>query len=54
MKTFHKDFHATASITDHRDGTATLIIRDGNGRKCHDKKHANRKAAYSAWRRYCN
>lgn len=54
MKTYHKDFLATASIADKADGTARLIIRDGAGRKQHDKVHASRKAAYAAWRRYCN
>ena len=54
MKTYHKDFLATASITDKADGTARLIIRDAYGTKRHDKIHKNRRAAYSAWRRYCN
>lgn len=54
MKTYHKDLLATASITDKKDGTARLIIRDINGNKQHDKVHKNRRAAYSAWRRYCN
>lgn len=54
MKTYHKEFGASASITDKADGTARLIIRDCAGRKQHDKVHASRKAAYAAWRRYCN
>lgn len=54
MKTYHKEFGASASIADRRDGKARLIIRDMLGDKVHDKVHANRKAAYAAWRRYCN
>jgi len=54
MKTYHKDLGSTASITDRRDGTATLVIRDPMGRKVHNKIHANRKSALAAWRRYCN
>lgn len=53
MKTYHKDFTgATASITDHRDGTATLrIIIQG---KRTVKRYKNRKSAMSAWYRFCN
>lgn len=54
MKTYHKDFLCTASITDKRDGTARLIIRDTYGRKVKDSLHKSRPAAYAAWRRYCN
>lgn len=54
MKTYYKECGASASITDKADGTARLIIRDIAGRKQHDKIHASRKAAYAAWRRYCN
>lgn len=54
MKTYHKDFGCSASITDKRDGRAQLVIRMNTGEKVHDKTHANRKAAYAAWRRFCN
>lgn len=54
MKSFYKEYGASASITEKRDGTAHLVIRDHYGRKVHDKIHASRKAAYAAWRRYCN
>lgn len=54
MKTYYKEYGATASITDQKDGSATLVIRDHLGRKVHNKTHASRKAAYAAWRRYCN
>lgn len=53
MKTFYKDYSATASIEDKPGGTAKLIIRMNNGKKVHDKVHSSRKAAYAAWRRYC-
>lgn len=54
MTTYYKDFcGATASITEHKDGTATLKIRIPSGKLVHNKVHKNQKAAYSAWRRYC-
>lgn len=54
MKTYHKEYGCSASITDKKDGTAHLIIRDTNGKKVKDSIHKTRNAAYSAWRRYCN
>ena len=54
MKTFYQSYGTTASVTDLHDKTARLIIRDINGKKLHDKIHANRKAALAAWHRYCN
>lgn len=54
MKTYHKDYCCTASITDKADGTARLIVRGANGKKIKDSVHKNRTAAYSAWRRFCN
>lgn len=54
MRTTHKDYGCTAIITDKADGTAHLTITVYNGKKVHNKDHANRKAAYAAWRRYCN
>lgn len=54
MKTYHKDFTGiTASITDNADGTARLVIRIPGGKKVHNKTHASRKAAESAWKRFC-
>lgn len=53
MKTYHKDLHATASITDRKDGTARLVVRALNGSKVKDSIHKSRPAAYSAWRRMC-
>ncbi|SBV96678.1 hypothetical protein KL86CLO1_10810 [uncultured Eubacteriales bacterium] len=53
MKTYHKDFGITASITDLSDGTARLTARAQYGKKVHDKVHSSRKAAESAWRRMC-
>lgn len=53
MKTYHKEYGCTASITDKRDGTAQLVVRDQTGKKIHDKAHKTRKAAEAAWRRLC-
>ena len=36
MKTYHKDFDVTASITDKRDGTARLVVCDQYGKKVKD------------------
>ena len=53
MKTYYKDYTGVAAvILDHRDGTATLKIRY-LGKIIKNKKYANRKSAYNAWRRYC-
>ena len=54
MKTYYKDFSsgATASITEHKDGTATLAVMVGGKRKT--KKYASKKSAYNAWYRMCN
>jgi hypothetical protein len=52
MKTYYKDFcGATASITEHKDGTATL--RTNCGGKKTVKAYISKKAALSAWRRLC-
>lgn len=52
MKTYYKDFcGATASITEHKDGTATLKTNCG-GIKA-SKKYSNKKSALAAWRRMC-
>lgn len=54
MKTYHKDcYGCTASITDQRDGTARLIVRDQHGKKIKDSTHKSRPAAVAAWRRFC-
>lgn len=53
MTTYYKDFcGATASITEHRDGTATLKTAICGTRTT--KKYKNKKSAYSAWRRMCS
>lgn len=56
MKKYLRDGQglATASITIKADGQARLIIRDGCGRKQHDKMHKSERAARAAWYRYCN
>ena len=51
MKKYYKDYEATASITTHKDGTATLKIVCGSYKRT--KKYKNEKSAYSAWRRFC-
>lgn len=54
MTKYYKDFNsgATASITEHKDGTATLTTSIGGKRK--SKKYASAKSAYNAWYRMCN
>jgi hypothetical protein len=54
MKTYHKSYGITASITDKTDGTARLVVRDQNGKKVKDSTHVSRKAAMTAWNRLCN
>ena len=53
MKTTFKDYGCTATITNHRDGTATLKIKAYTGKVVHNKVHASYKAAVAAWRRFC-
>lgn len=53
MKTTFRDYGTTASITNHRDGTATLKIKLPTGKVVHNKVHASHKAAVAAWRRFC-
>lgn len=51
-KTYLKAWYGvTGSIEDKKDGTARLIVRDGCGKKTHDKIHKNHKAAMAAWYR---
>lgn len=45
MKTYHKEYGITASITDKLDGTARLLVKDQYGRKVKDSIHKNRSAA---------
>lgn len=50
---YYKDFcGVTASIKTNSDGSATLTV-NANGAK-HISKHKNERAAYQAWRRWCN
>lgn len=53
MKTIYKQYGVTASITDKRDGTARLVVRDAFSQKVRDSIHENRKAALAAWYRMC-
>lgn len=51
--TYLKDFcGATASITEHRDGTATLAWHEMGKRVT--KKYTNAKNALRAWKRMCD
>ena len=52
MTTYYKDYGVTASITEHRDGTATL--KTSCGSKKTSKKYASKKSAYAAWKRMCS
>lgn len=50
---YFKDFcGATASITKHKDGSATLRVVAGNIRTT--KKYKSYDSAYQAWWRRCN
>lgn len=52
MKKIYKDFYGcTASIRGKRNGSAKLIVRNGNGKKTHDQLHINAKAAQACMRR---
>jgi hypothetical protein len=53
MRTTHKDYGCTATITDKADGTARLIVRNQAGKKIKDSTHKSRPAAVAAWRRFC-
>lgn len=50
-KIFLKDYSVTASITEHRDGSATLRTSCGKIKTC--KKYKSKKNALAAWRRMC-
>ena len=39
MKTIYKQYGITASITDKRDGTARLVVRDAFSQKVRDSIH---------------
>ena len=54
MKSTHKDYGITATITDKADGTARLIARNQHGKKVRDKVYNSRKGALAAWRRMCD
>ena len=51
MKTYYKDYGVTASITEHKDGTATLKTSCGGKRMM--KKYVSKKSALAAWKRMC-
>lgn len=49
-KTF-SSYGCRATITKHRDGTATLKVKVYDGTVIHNKVHKNYNAALAAWRR---
>lgn len=54
MKTYHKEYGCTATITDKKDGSASLVIKNQLGKKVKESTHKSRSAAVAAWRRFCN
>lgn len=54
MKTVHKEYGCTATITDSKDGSAKMVIRNQMGKKVKESTHKSRPAALAAWRRFCN
>ena len=54
MKTYHKSYGVTASITDMANGAAKMVAKDQRGRKIVDKVYISRKSAAAAWRRMCS
>ncbi len=54
MRTVYKDYGCTATITDKKDGSARLVVKNQLGKKVKESNHKNRASAYSAWRRLCN
>lgn len=54
MKKTYRSYGCSASIAEHRDGTATLKVRDSFGKLIRNSEHKNFKAAEAAWRRMCN
>lgn len=54
MVRYYRDLNsgATASITIHRDGTATLSVSVGGKRE--RRKYKNFKSAYATWYRWTN
>lgn len=54
MKKYYKSYGCTASITEKKDGTAKLVVKDPSGKKVKDSVHKNFKAAEAAWKRFCS
>lgn len=54
MKTCYKDFFGTYSITEHADGTATLICCDAYGNIAKRSNHKSTKSAKQSLARYCD
>jgi hypothetical protein len=54
MKTVYRDYGCTATITDMKNGSAKLVVKNPMGKKVKESTHKNRTAAVAAWRRFCN
>ena len=53
MTKHYKDLHgASASITTHKDGTATLVVSAGG--KSRKTRHESEQAAYLEWKKLCS
>lgn len=53
MKQFYKDYCGCYSISEHRDGTATLLCRDSYGRKTFQKDYKSLQGAKIGLSRFC-
>ena len=53
MVTKHKEYGCIATITDKKDGSASLVVRNQIGKKVKESTHKNRLSALAAWRRFC-
>ena len=52
MTKYYKDYGVSASITEHKDGSATLKV-NACGKKT-SRKYKNFNSARQAWYRWCN
>ena len=52
-KKLYRNYGVTASIAEHKDGTATLKVCS-IGSKSTEKKYSSKKSALNAWYRMCN
>ena len=52
-KKFYRSYGVTASIAEHKDGTATLKVRSMD-QKAQKRSIPSKKSALNAWYRMCN